>query len=86
MQDRNNNIQTRNYKIYKSVQLLTYVGGNAVESVKERNIDGRKLAVHITGLSKLLLDSGGRLLFDVRRSIADVEHSFNSEKCISLTR
>ena len=68
------------------MQLLTYVGGNAVESVEEGYVDRRKLAVHITGLSKLLLDSGGRLLFDVRRSIADVEYSFNSEKCISLIR
>ena len=62
------------------MQLLTYVGRDAVESVEERYVDRRKLAVHITGLSKLLLDSRRFMPLNLRWSITDIEHSYENNK------
>ena len=62
------------------MQLLTYVGRDAVESVEERYVDRRKLAVHITGLSKLLLDSRRFMPLNVWWSITDMEHSYENNK------
>ena len=62
------------------MQLLTYVGRDAVEVVEKGYVDRRKLAVHITGLSKLLLDSRRFMPLNLWWSIADIEHSYESNK------
>ena len=66
--------------INKSVQLLTYVGGNAIEVIEEGYVDNSQLAVYIAGLSKLLLDSRRFMPLNLWWSIADIEHSYESNK------
>ena len=59
---------------------LTDVVGDAVKVTEEGHVDGSKLAVHIAGLSKLILNYGRAVLFDVWRSIAYVEHPYSGDK------
>ena len=66
--------------INKSVQLLTYVGGNAIEVIEEGYVDNSQLAVYIAGLSKLLLDSRRFMPLNLWWSITGIEHSYESNK------
>ena len=63
------------------MQLLTYVGRDAVEVVEKGYVDRRKLAVCIAGLSQhLLLDCRRFMPLNLWWSIADIEHSYENNK------